>query len=179
MQGSSGRDKRQNYYPLLSEERLEPLVAPVRTGHRETESRPALSDYEVSPLEDEQRVLTPSAPAMPSTRSHRYGVTDEITGEAKSFRGPILEAPENPAGGILPNRLSSMRRPDILKFFANSSVPYLSRAFLMWLALLFACIIAALEVLNAISRREQGIAFAFEDQHYLWTYGPSLGLWPP
>ncbi|KAH8893091.1 hypothetical protein GQ53DRAFT_718706 [Thozetella sp. PMI_491] len=53
---------------------------------------------------------------------------------------------------------------------------WLRRFFLPGMALVFAGMIAALEVLNYYSGRNQGLATELEDQHYLWTYGPTLVL---
>jgi hypothetical protein len=52
--------------------------------------------------------------------------------------------------------------------------PYLNRAFLLILVLGFMVMIAALETLAWLSKRNQGLATANEDWHYLWTYGPTM-----
>jgi len=52
---------------------------------------------------------------------------------------------------------------------------YLHRFSLGGLAVLSVLFIAALELLNYLSNRDQGFAAAAEGMHYLWTYGPTLG----
>ncbi|KAK7943542.1 uncharacterized protein PG986_012655 [Apiospora aurea] len=49
---------------------------------------------------------------------------------------------------------------------------YLRRYIIVGFITVFALIIAAIEVLLAISNKSDGIATSHPDQHYLWTYGP-------
>ena len=41
--------------------------------------------------------------------------------------------------------------------------------------LVLAAMIAGLEVLKHFSDAQQGLAFVTQDQHFLWTYGPTFG----
>jgi len=52
---------------------------------------------------------------------------------------------------------------------------YLRRCFLLEMAVLSVVLIAALEILNFLSNRDQGFITAKARMHYLWTYGPTLG----
>jgi hypothetical protein len=51
---------------------------------------------------------------------------------------------------------------------------YLTKTFLLGIAAIFVLMIAAAEALNYFSARDLGIAQVAEQQHYLWTYGPTL-----
>lgn len=46
---------------------------------------------------------------------------------------------------------------------------------LIFLSVLLALIITALEISYYISQQNQGLLTASEDMHYVWTYGPTLG----
>lgn len=52
---------------------------------------------------------------------------------------------------------------------------YLRSTFLLGLAAVFALMIAALEILDYVSERDQGLATVSQNLHYLWTYGPTFG----
>jgi hypothetical protein len=52
---------------------------------------------------------------------------------------------------------------------------YLSRYFLAGQATLSVLLVVALEILNHLSNRDQGLATVAATMHYLWTYGPTLG----
>lgn len=56
---------------------------------------------------------------------------------------------------------------------------YFHRSYLLGSALLYCLMIGALEILHYFSQRNQGLATVSQDQHYLWTYGPSLGMYRP
>lgn len=49
---------------------------------------------------------------------------------------------------------------------------YLSRTFYLGTAVVFGCMIAALEVLYRLSEKNQGLATVSQEKHYFWTYGP-------
>lgn len=51
---------------------------------------------------------------------------------------------------------------------------YFSRTFLVGMATIFVIMILALEILNMFSQRNQGIVAVDENNHYLWTYGPTF-----
>lgn len=53
---------------------------------------------------------------------------------------------------------------------------YLRRRVLVAFSALFLLMIASLELLGAISARNNGIARGFNKDHYLWTYGPTAFL---
>ncbi|KAE8449610.1 hypothetical protein EG329_007940 [Mollisiaceae sp. DMI_Dod_QoI] len=53
---------------------------------------------------------------------------------------------------------------------------YLRRPILIGFTILFALIIVALEVLEATSQRNYGLATSYPGLHYLWTYGPTVVL---
>lgn len=51
---------------------------------------------------------------------------------------------------------------------------FLQRSFLIGLAIFFALVICALEIMDTVSRRNDGLATVDQNFHYLWTYGPTL-----
>lgn len=51
---------------------------------------------------------------------------------------------------------------------------YFRPFFLISLAMLLTLMIVVLEVLNYISRHNQGLMTASENMHYIWTYGPTF-----
>lgn len=52
--------------------------------------------------------------------------------------------------------------------------PFFLRAWvLISFALFFAAVVAALQVLYSVSQNNDGIATSRDDEHYLWTYGPT------
>ena len=53
---------------------------------------------------------------------------------------------------------------------------YLRRRVLLAFLIVFCMIIAALETLNRLSERHNGIAPSIESRHYFWTYGPTAIL---
>lgn len=53
---------------------------------------------------------------------------------------------------------------------------YLRRRILAAFSAVFLVMIATLELLDALSRRNDGIANGFNKDHYLWTYGPTAFL---
>ncbi|KAH8896933.1 hypothetical protein GQ53DRAFT_819183 [Thozetella sp. PMI_491] len=55
-----------------------------------------------------------------------------------------------------------------------STSVYLTKSFLLGIAVIFVFMIAAAEALDYFSARDFGIAQVAEQQHYLWTYGPTL-----
>lgn len=58
----------------------------------------------------------------------------------------------------------------------NRSVPrFLKRKTLVLLLLLLFALFVVLQILDAVSAANRGLASSNSDRHYLWTYGPSLG----
>lgn len=52
---------------------------------------------------------------------------------------------------------------------------YLRAPFLFSQAFVFALMIAALEALYYVSKRDKGLTTTSQNLHYLWTYGPTFG----
>ncbi|KAJ6015673.1 hypothetical protein N7540_010264 [Penicillium herquei] len=53
---------------------------------------------------------------------------------------------------------------------------YLRKRVLSGFAIIFCAIIIALEILNYVSSKNQGLTSSTESRHYLWTYGPTAIL---
>lgn len=156
--------------------------------------------YSVSAsLEDDERSVDQSQsllPADPHSNKNATLVSDErlaglIEGQATHPSDALLAAsldaassdiaiepsgediPKKAKGGILDCHEFQRRLPEARKFGHGISV-YLSRHFLIAQAVLFALMLAALEIVNHISVQNHGLATSNEGKHYLWRYGPSL-----
>lgn len=53
---------------------------------------------------------------------------------------------------------------------------YFRHIYLLGSALLYCLMIVILEVLYYLSERNHGLASVLQSRHYLWTYGPTLGM---
>lgn len=67
---------------------------------------------------------------------------------------------------------------DSTENFTSRSTMQSFRFFLLGYAALFLLIVVALEIMRFASKRHHGLAVASQDNHYLWTYGPTLCMLP-
>ncbi|KAL1616576.1 hypothetical protein SLS54_008311 [Diplodia seriata] len=81
---------------------------------------------------------------------------------------------ENDQGGIQQDDVASPESPAPRPPTKLSAPTHLRPAVLLGHALAFALIIAALEVLDYFSRRNNGIATVDEKYYYFWKYGPTF-----
>lgn len=112
----------------------------------------------------------------PTDRSkHRYKTTTNV--ELRTI------FPEDEHESAIEYERASLAPASAIDGFDNDTLgrPLLwSPAVLHWTSLvafgtLFAVILAALEILNHFSRKNNGLVQAEEKDYYLWTYGPTAG----
>ena len=153
-------------------------VVSIASTHRE-ESQPSDSrpDDVVSMLSTHGEELQPSD-AHPNDAASIASIHAEET----SLPQPHLN------GAMLPDMEASLERSSLQEDACPGDLPianlgkqvlwtpfYLRRAILTCFLIIFAILIALLEMLNWLSRRNQGLATTDSSKHYLWTYGPTAG----
>ncbi|KAK8044183.1 hypothetical protein PG993_004207 [Apiospora rasikravindrae] len=101
------------------------------------------------------------------------GRSGEGPAAPRSYQGTVYH-PWESQSNYPPSQATGTK--DAEKTCAATRLPwrpsYLRRFVIVGFITVFALIIAAIEVLLAISNKSDGIATSRPDQHYLWTYGP-------
>ncbi|KAK3326722.1 hypothetical protein B0H66DRAFT_551574 [Apodospora peruviana] len=119
-------------------------------------------------LERDNLVLPPQRSPFPFLGVSKQQVKSDTT-------AVVVEASESHTS-LLGQHQQGRGRLSRYKMWRGHGSIYLRREFLVGLALLFLSFLATEEVLNHLSDRYRGFAFATEDKHYLWTYGPTFFL---
>lgn len=83
---------------------------------------------------------------------------------------PLFASPQTPARGF-----EQVSRYEKVEQTVNTHWdPFFLRTWVLVLfAVFFAAVIAALQAVYSVSQRDHGIATSSDDDHYLWTYGPT------
>ncbi|KAL1637330.1 hypothetical protein SLS58_009339 [Diplodia intermedia] len=106
--------------------------------------------------------------------SHAAEGIESTLGPAPAIVPSTTDISENDQGGIQQDDVASLESPAECPPTKLSAPTHLRPAVLLGYALAFALTIAALELLDYFSRRNNGIATVDEKYYYFWKYGPTF-----